>query len=73
MLKHWIAWIFKIPQTFIARYKNDGKNILIISTAVRGKKTEIKRYLVEHLLDEKMDVTQETFTQEKSHFPDLLD
>ena len=71
MLKNWILWLFKIPQTFVIRYKNDGKNILIVSTAIRGRKTETKRYLVEHLLDEELNITQETLAQEKKMFLDV--
>lgn len=71
MLKNWILWLFKIPQTFVIRYKNDEKNILIVSTAIRGRKTETKRYLVEHLLDEELNITQETLAQEKKMFLDV--
>lgn len=70
-LKKWIAWIFKIPQTFVIRYRVGDKKILVISEAVRGKKTKVKRFLVEHSVDKNLEFTDEMLTQENEDFQSL--
>lgn len=73
ILKKWIAWIFKIPQTFVTRYRIGDKKVLIISEAVRGKKTKVKRFLVEHSVDENLEFTDEMLIQENEDFQTLSD
>lgn len=69
MLKNWIAWLFKIPRIFVIRYRDGDKKVLIISKAIRGNRAEVKRFLVEHSVNEKLEFTSEMLIQENEDFP----
>lgn len=72
MLKNWIARIFKIPQTYWVTYKKDGKNILVlISVEKNWDKSDKKIFSVEHLLNEDLEITEQTLNQEKEMFVDV--
>lgn len=72
MLKNWIARIFKIPQTYWVTYKKDGKNILVlISVEKNWDKSDKKIFSVEHLLNEDLEITEQTLNQEKEIFVDV--
>ena len=72
MLKKWIAKIFKIPQTYWATYRKNGKNILVLVSVEKDwKKSDEKIFSVEHLLNEDLEVTEQTLKQEKKMFVDV--
>ena len=72
MLKNWIARIFKIPQTYWVTYKKDGKNILVlISVEKNWDKSDKKIFSVDHLLNEDLEITEQTLNQEKEMFVDV--
>lgn len=72
MLKNWIARILKIPQTYWVTYKKNGKNILVlISVEKNWDKSDKKIFSVEHLLNEDLEVTEQTLNQEKGMFVDV--
>lgn len=73
ILKSWIAWIFKIPQTFIITYEQDGKKVLVTSVAVRGKRTKTNKFLVEHFVDDDLQATDEMLTREREMFPSIVE
>lgn len=49
-------------------YEKNGKNILVLSKNDGEKILWEKRFLVEHLLDEKLEITEQTLEQEKKLF-----
>ena len=71
MLKHWIAWIFKIPQTYWVAYQKDGKKILVVVSKQRGRDDVSFRCLVEHLVNKDYEVTDETLAHEEKLFKGL--
>ena len=66
-MKHWIAYLFGIPRTFIVTYQVSGIKYLKIVRCVGKKRTE-KIYQVEHLLDDNLQVTEQTLEMGKKIF-----
>lgn len=67
VIKHWISYLLKIPQTFVVSYEKCGIKYLKIVRCVGKKRTE-KIYQVEHLLDDNLQVTEQTLEMEKKIF-----
>lgn len=67
-IKEWVAWLFAIPRIFTVAYEKDGKKILTVATTQRGRETVITHFHVEHLLDNNLQVTEQTLAHEKDKF-----
>lgn len=67
IIKQWIAHIFNIQRTFIVCYQKDGKKYLRI-VVVKNRRIKELNFLVEHLLNENLEVTEETLQKEKTVF-----
>lgn len=67
LIKHWIAYLFNIPQSFVVSYEKDGNKYLRIVRVINRKSTELN-FLVEHLLDSNLEVTEQTLQKEKQMF-----
>lgn len=72
VIRHWIAYIFKIPWTSVIYYEKDGRKITKIITTV-GKKTRETTFQVEHLLDDNLAVTEQTLRKEKRIFTKIYE
>ena len=52
----------------VITYRKDGKNILsVVKIGENGKEWK-KNYLVEHMLDDNLEITERTLEEEKSRF-----
>ena len=49
-------------------YRKDGKNILSVAKVWENGKEWQENYLIEHLLDENLEVTEQTLEEEKHRF-----
>ncbi len=70
IIKQWIAYILNLQQAFIVTYEKSGKKYLRI-VRVRNRKKEEFNFLVEHLLDENLNVTEEILQKEEDMFSKL--
>lgn len=61
--------IIRVPTGIsVVTYKKDRKNILsVVKVGENGKEWQ-KNYLVEHLLNENLEVTEQTLDEEKHRF-----
>lgn len=67
LIKKWLAYLLNIPQTFIVSYEKDGNKYLRVVKVINRKPTELN-FLVEHLLDSNLEVTEETLQKERRLF-----
>lgn len=70
IIKQWIAYILNLQQAFIVTYEKSGKKYLRI-VRVRNRKKEEFNFLVERLLDENLNVTEEILQKEEDMFSKL--
>lgn len=65
---HFVKWKFA-QSSFVIPFKKDGKMYLHVSQVCRDGTRVIRRtFLVEHLVDENLDVTDKTLEEEKIVF-----
>lgn len=67
IIKQWIAHFLGLQQAFVVSYEKGGKKYLRV-VRVRDRKTTELNFLVEHLLDSNLEVTEETLQKEKQMF-----
>lgn len=66
--KHFVKWKF-LQSLVVVPYEKDGKMYLHISQVCAGGKRVIKRtFLIEHLVDDNLAVTDQTLAEEKRVF-----
>ena len=70
IIKQWLAYFLNIQQVFIVSYEKNGKKYLRL-IRVRDRKSTELNFLVEHLLDGNLEVTEETLHKEKQMFSKL--
>ncbi|RHQ12350.1 hypothetical protein [Clostridium sp. AM49-4BH] len=75
-LKNWIrefwddhfAKVQCIPNIMVIPFNLDGRLILRVTKDYFSGEMDSKTYLIEHLLDEDFNITEETLQMEKEHF-----
>lgn len=66
--KHFVKWKF-LQSLIVVPYEKDGKMYLYISQVCAGGKRVVKRtFLIEHLVDDNLAVTDQTLAEEKRVF-----
>lgn len=66
--KHFVKWKF-LQSLVVVPYEKDGKMYLHISQVCVGGKRVVKRtFLIEHLVDDNLAVTDQTLAEEKRVF-----
>lgn len=64
-VKHEVHWV---QSTLIVHYELDGRKILQIARTSNDGVVEQKNYQIEHLLDENLQVTEQTLEMEHRMF-----
>ena len=66
--KHFVKWKF-LQSLIVVPYEKDGKMYLHISqVCADGKRVVKKTFLIEHLVDDNLAVTDQTLAEEKRVF-----
>lgn len=66
--KHFVKWKF-LQSLVVVPYEKDGKMYLHISQVCAGGKRVVKRtFLIEHLVDDNLAVTNQTLAEEERVF-----
>ena len=68
--KHFVKWKF-LQSMIVLHIQKDGKKYLIVERVGEKGTIDRKTYLVEHLVDENYEVTDQTLEEEKKWFMDL--
>lgn len=67
VLKQWIAYILDIQQMNFAVYEKNGKKYIKIGRlGTRKRKNAVWNFQVEHLVNDNLQVTEETLQKENS-------